>query len=144
MIVFTIVTTDPAALRAFLIEQGAMKLEDGKLVGTREGVEWVDVPSPIAGARAVSVKAVRSALVFETEGEAELDKDGAQRSLLLRTRLGKWFAANSVDDTITIPAVLDEDGKTELAPERTLKARRAGDSLWLLDEADAASWHVWQ
>lgn len=141
MISFTIITTTPVVLRNRLIERGIIKEEvvDGvtKLVGTRAGTEWVEVPNPVkasgtgteldpyvpATQRCYLVKFAHTAKDDETAGEPQDD-----RSLLLRTKLGKWIMANSVAFTIN-----SADG-------RSWPSRRVGTTLWVVDSPDFGVW----
>ena len=141
MISFTIITSTPAALRDRLIARDVIKEEtftdlDGvtktRLVGVREGLEWAQVPNPIVTSlsprvmdtrRCYLVKLVRVAEDFECEGEAR-----DERALLLRTKLGKWVAANSVAETLT-----SADG-------RSWSSRRVGTNFWLVAADDFGVW----
>lgn len=125
MIVFTIITDTPARLRNQLIAHGILKDEPG-IVPAREGFEMVEIPSPVAGTRAASVKLIRDAEADEIEGEVQDD-----RLIWQRTKLGKLILNNSVADTLNTI-----DG-------RTIRSRRVGTTLWLIREDDAATFHVW-
>jgi hypothetical protein len=137
MISFTILTTTPAVLRDQLIARDVIKeeVQEGQtvLVGVREGLEWVEVPNPIVTSvgpprvmdtrRCYLVKLVRAAEDNECEGEP---RDG--RALLLRTKLGKWIAANSVPQTLT-----SADG-------RSWPSRRVGNNFWAVASDDFGVW----
>ena len=125
MIYFIILTDTPARLRTQLIARGLLKDEPG-VVYAREGMEHVEIPSPVDGLRAYAVKIVREAEADEIAGEAQ-----DERLIWQRTKFGKWILANSVADPLTTI-----DG-------RTLRTRRVGASFWLAREDDAALFHAW-
>lgn len=147
MISFTILTSTPAILRTQLIARGILQNVAG-VVPAREGFEYAPVPNPIVTTLAVGtpgqggyvppvmdtrlcflVKLVRDAEADETAGEAITDAQGVERPLLLRTKLGKWVAANSVADTL-----ISADG-------RSWPARKVGTNFWAV-ASDAFG--VWQ
>jgi hypothetical protein len=141
MISFTILTTTPAVLRDQLIARDVIKqvTQEGQtvLVGVREGLEWIEVPTPIKASgsgteldpyvadsrRCYLVKLVRTAEDNECEGEPR-----DERALLLRTKLGKWIAANSVAETLT-----SVDGKS-------WPSRRVGNNFWAVASDDFGVW----
>jgi hypothetical protein len=137
MISFTILTTTPAVLRDQLIARDVINqvTQEGQtvLVGVREGLEWVEVPNPILTVlgppavrdtrRCYLVKLVRAAEDNECEGEPR-----DERALLLRTKLGKWIAANSVAETLT-----SVDG-------RSWPSRKVGTNFWAVASDDFGVW----
>lgn len=138
MISFTIITTTPLVLRNQLVSRGIITLQTVEGVPNTpvpvfEGLEYTEVPNPIITSlapvvldtrRCYLVKLVRAAEDDECTGEAR-----DERALLLRTKLGKWVAANSTADTL-----VSADG-------RSWPARKVGTTVWLV--ADPA-FGVWQ
>jgi|SRR3990167_7417859 len=146
---FTILTSDTAELRSRMMAYGFIKEEtiNGKvtLVPAKEGVEWVRVPNPIIVTPAVGtpfeigyvppvmdarkvflVKIAHKALFDETKDDVQTNPDGSLKSILLRTKLGKWVAANSTAATV--------DG---------MPARKVGLKFWLVHGANGRL-GVWQ
>ena len=123
---FTILTTDAKELRDRLVAYGWLTIKNGARIW-KEGVEVAEVPNPIAGdlRRVFLVKIAHQALRDDTEGEQQTDAQGNLKSILLRTKLGKFVAANSIADTV--------DG---------FPARRLGTKFWLVPNADRFG--VWQ
>lgn len=139
MISFTVVTSTPVALRDLLLARGIIQQlpeADGAgtyLCGVREGLEWTEVPNimftdmgppPVRDTRRVYlVLFAHAAEEFEAEGEAQDD-----RSVLLRTKFGKWIMANSVSDPL-----VSADG-------RSWPARRIGSTVWVTLSPDFGMW----
>jgi hypothetical protein len=164
MISFTLLTDTPARLRNALISRGIIEQKTdprtGKTiyVGTRNGVEFVEVPNPIVVTPAVGeprlpdgtpnpayvppvmdtrrvylVKVAHEAEADEVEGlqQEDIDPDTGRRtrrSVLLRTKLGQWVMANSTPDTIT-----SADG-------RSWQARNINNNFWLTISDDFGVW----
>lgn len=137
---FTLLTDAPAELRTRLIARGILQNVAG-VEPARDGFEHVEVPNPIATSlgppivmdsrRVFLVKLTRAAKDDEEAGEPIYDAQGEPRSLLVRTKLGKWIAANSVSD----PIVGFHSGQAV-----SYLARRVGTKFW----ATLATLGEWQ
>jgi len=145
MISFTILTSDPAALRQLLASNGIITVDKGGTVTPKAGVEFVIVPNPVVLTPAVLdkdgnevepavmdprrvflVKVAHEALNFETKDDAQVDHDGKLLPIIDRTKLGKWAAANSVEEKIG-----------------EVSARKIADKHWLIVDDDGR-FGVWQ
>lgn len=139
MISFTILTSDPAALRTLLIANGILASDGKGSVTPKPGVEFVIVPNPIVVTpgtedtpavmdtrKVFLVKVAHEALNFETKDDAQYDQNGNLLSILYRTKLGKWAAVNSVSDKI-----------------EGFDAQKINEKHWLVLENDGR-FGVWQ
>jgi len=138
---FSILTSDAKELRDRLVAYGFLSAD----FTPREGVEIASVPNPIIVTPAVGtfgelgyvppvmdarkvflVKIAHKALFDETKDDEQTNPDGSLKSILLRTKLGKWVAANSTATTV--------DG---------MPARKVGLKFWLV-HGDVGRLGTWQ
>jgi len=134
MISFTIITSDPPALRAALLARGVLTA-----TGPRLGAEIAELqpytitpgtittPPVVDTRRIFLVKFAHAAEADEIAEEVQFNADGTRRAFTAATKLGKWILANSVADTVF-----------------GMAARKIGTAHWFIREQDAAPLGVWQ
>lgn len=139
MISFTILTSTPADLRDFLIARDVLTTTPaGDLVGSRRGVEWVELPNPIVTSLGPPrVFDTRRVFMVKVTLEAETDEAGSDvqdsTPIWTRTKLGKWIFNNSTAVNQTDAAGVQYRGR-----------KVTGAAVWLLRDDDAAQIGVWQ